>query len=452
MNTPRRLIASQPARLVFDRIILHIDFDSFFASCEQQFDPALRGKPIGVTATNGRTCIIAASREAKRLGIKSPSRTWEVKNKVSQMIFVAAHFEKYWEITRKFLDICKDYSPYVELFSLDEVFIDITKTENLFGGRYKLIETIRERIRTEIGEYITVSIGLSYNKLLAKLGSGMNKPNGFMEITSDNLLEVYSRIKLTDLCGIGKRIERRLNNIGIMTPIDLKNTSLKTLIEEFKDAEGHFLYYLGQALDESDVVPYYFPSETKSVGRNYCIPKNTYDQRVVLQHIYELCEEVGIKLRRLNKKGRTVGLYLGGNRSMHGRKTLKEYISSGSDIYRLCKALYDEWGFANICNCGDLCKQNCPKRSRRMVRQVSVWIGNLENAQNLTLPLFDFEEKKEKIVATIDKINDRFGDHTIQKGNLLYGPNLKTVPNGYMADRFERSKLAGLAQAYGEED
>src|SRR3989344_1519868 len=158
------------------RIILHIDFDSFFASCEQQFDVSLRGKAIGVTATNGRTCIIAASREAKKFGVKSVTRVWEARKVCPQIQTVPAHFEKYWEITQKFLNICKDYSPYVELFSLDEVFIDVTLTENLFGGRYEVIRKIKGRINDEIGEYITVSVGLYYNKLLAKLASGLNKP------------------------------------------------------------------------------------------------------------------------------------------------------------------------------------------------------------------------------------------------------------------------------------
>jgi DNA polymerase-4 len=411
------------------KTILHIDFDSFFASCEQQFDPKLRGIPIGVTASNGRTCIIAASREAKKLGIKSPSRTWEAKNIVPHMIFVSAHFERYWDITQKFLNICKDYSPYVELFSLDEVFMDITSTQNLFGGKYKVIEAIKTRIKKDIGEYITVSVGLSYNKLLAKLGSGMNKPSGVMQINKDDVLDVYSRIKLTDLCGIGERIEKRLNKIGIKTPIDLRNASLEALISEFKDSEGRFLKSLGDASDDRAVIPYYLSSEMKSVSRNYCMPQNTYDQRVILQHIYELSEEVGIKLRRIGKKGRSVALYLGGNRSEHGRKTLKDHIDSGADIYRLCRALYDDWKWDKL----DLDMQ--------MVRQISIWVGNLENSKNLTLSLFNFEQKKDKITETLDHINERFGDHTIQKGFLLYGPNLKTVPNGYMADKFERLKL-----------
>jgi DNA polymerase IV len=303
--------------------ILHIDFDSFFASCEQQFNPKLRGKPIGVTATNGRTCIIAASREAKKLGIKAPGRTWEAIKIVPDMIYVPAQFEKYWEVTQKFLNICKDYSPQIELFSLDEVFIDITKTEHLFSGRYEVIKVIKKRIRQEIGEYITVSVGLSYNKLLAKLGSGLNKPDGLAEIWPKDVEKVYSTIELTDLCGIGERVKRRLNKIGIYTPLELREAPLDPLIKEFKDVEGHFLKSLGEGADDRVVVPYYFAEETKSVGRNYCIPQNTYDQRFILQHIYELSEEVGIKLRRLNKKGRTVGLWLGGNKSMHGRKTIK---------------------------------------------------------------------------------------------------------------------------------
>ena len=170
-----------------NRIIAHIDFDSFFASVEQQFNPILRGKPFGVTATNGRTCIIAASREAKKLGIPSVTRVWEAQKICPTIITVPAQFEKYWEISQKFLNICKDFSPYVELFSLDEVFIDLTSTENLFGGSYRIIETIKKRIESEIGEYITVSVGLSHNRLLAKLASGLNKPNGFMEIKQENI-------------------------------------------------------------------------------------------------------------------------------------------------------------------------------------------------------------------------------------------------------------------------
>src|SRR3989338_9920740 len=126
------------------QVILHIDFDSFFASVEQEYNSKLRGKPIGVTATNGRTCIIASSREAKKLGIKTGSRSYDAFKICPSLVLVPADFNKYWEISQKFLNICNDYSPFVELFSLDEVFMDISSTENLFGGKFALIKKIKQ--------------------------------------------------------------------------------------------------------------------------------------------------------------------------------------------------------------------------------------------------------------------------------------------------------------------
>ena len=412
-----------------NRIILHIDFDSYFASVEQQFNPLLRGKPIGVTAQNGRHCIIAASREAKKLGIKSPSVTWEALQKVPNMIFVSASFTKYWEITQKFLDICKDYSPFVELFSLDEVFMDVTQTQYLFKNKYNLINIIKERIKDEIGEYITVSAGISYNKLLAKLASGINKPNGFLEITPQNKDEIYAKCKLTDFCGIGERIALRLQKLGIHTPLALKQASLDLLIQEFKDAEGHFLYNLGKGIDDSKVIPYYVADETKSVGRNYCLPQNEYDKRTIFQNVYELCEEVALKLRRLNKKSKTGFIYLGGSKSVHGRKTVNDYFESANVLFAVCLQILKENKFV--------------LNSQDYIRRISVGASSLSDSQNISLSLFENDNKKHKLLETVDKINEKYGDHTIRNGFLLYAPKLTTVPNGYMADKYEREKLAG---------
>jgi len=308
--------------------------------------------------------------------------------------------------------------------------MDITSTQELFGGKQQIINKIRNRIKNEIGEYITVSVGIAHNKLLAKLASGINKPNGSLEITAENIWQTYAKVKLTDFCGIGRRIEKRLNRLRIYTPLELHNTSLDLLVGEFKDVKGHFLKNLADGQDDSAVVPYYFPSETKSVGRSYCLPENTYDQRLILQNIYELCEEISLKLRRLGKKGRTVFLYLGGARSAHGRKTIVDYIDSTAEIFKLCQSLYNTWDW-----------NRAKDREQKMVRQISISVGNLEDEKNLTLSLFGNEDKKTKVSKTVDKINEKFGDHTVRNGFLLYGPNLKTVPNGFMADKWERSKL-----------
>lgn len=406
------------------RQVLHIDFDSYFASCEQQFNPFLRNKPIGVTAQNGRTCIIAASRQAKKLGIKSPGRTWEAIQKVPDMIFVPAHFEKYWEITQKFLNICKDYSPYIELFSLDEVFMDITLTQELFKGKYQLIEIIRQRIKTEIGEYITVSVGISYNKTLAKLASGLEKPNGLVEIRKDNLQEIYKRTKLTDICGIGERIALRLNKIGVYSLIDLQKTSLVVLKAEFGNAESRFLKNIALGIDETEVISYTASPIVKSIGRSYCLPQNEYDKRIILQNLYELCEEVSLKLRRLERRARTVGFCLNGSIKIQKRKTYIDYFNTGEEIFKHCLELMKDDDLTN-----------------NYIRQINIWTANFARKDNLQMSLFD-TPKKEKLIKTIDKINDRFGDHTIRNGFLLYADKLTTVPNGYMADKYERVKLS----------
>jgi len=419
------------------KIILHIDFDSFFASVEQQYRPEVRNKPMGVTAANSRTCIIASSREAKRLGIKTGARSYEALKTCPGLILVAADFNKYFDVSKKFLDICKDYSPFTELFSIDEVFMDVTLTAGLFGGTSNLIKTMKQRIKNEIGEYITASFGISHNKLLAKLASGFDKPNarllmpersdggqGFFEITPQNIWDTYQMAKLTDICGIGERIRKRLSDIGINNLIQLRNASLELLVKEFGNIEGHFLKSVGLGIDESGVIPYTQPQEVKSVGRSYCLPRNESNKKIVLQNLYELCEEVGIKLRRLGKKGKTIGLGLNGSSYIRARKTFRDYADSGSQIYNLIFPLIKE-DFKN----------------QKYVRQIHIWVSGLEDKQRLTLPLFDFEEKKDKIINTIDKLNNKFGDHTIRNGFLLYADKLTTVPNGYLADKYERSKL-----------
>jgi DNA polymerase IV len=410
-----------------NRTILHIDFDSYFASCEQQFNPKLRGKAIGVTATNGRHCIIAASREAKALGVKSPSVTWEAQRIVPDIIFVPASFTKYWEITQKFINICKDYSPYVEIFSLDEVFMDITATQSLFKDKYGIIRLIKERIKNEIGEYITVSVGISHNKLLAKLGSGLNKPNGICEITPQNLDFIYSKCSLTDICGIGERIALRLQKIGVKKLLDLRNIPIFLLKKEFGNVEAEFLKNIGLGKDENTVIPYYIEPQVKSVGRNYCLPQNESDTRIIFQNVYELCEEVALKLRKLGKIAKTGFIYLGGSKSVHGRKTV-HFFESAKDLFAICMMVLKENDF--VLKDGDY------------VRRISIGASSLEDSININLSIFEDEDRKHRLLQTIDKINEKFGDHVIRNGFLLYADKLTTVPNGYMADKFERTKFA----------
>ena len=414
-----------------NRIILHIDFDSFFASVEQQNNPEFRNKPLGVTATNGRNCIIASSREAKRIGIGTGSRVHDARKIYPSLALRPADFVTYWEISKKFIAICKDFSPSVEVFSIDELFMDITLTAHLFGGVYALIADLKNRIKKEIGEYITVSIGISHNKLLAKLASGLKKPNGIVEIKPHQVEQFYKVAKLTDICGIGERIKVRLQGMGIYSLLQLRKAPLSALIAEFGNVEGHVLKNIGMGLDSAMVISFTRTTETKSVGRNYCLPHNEYDKRIVLQEVYELCEEVGIKLRRLKKKARTVGLSLRGTYSIHGRKTYITRLSTGRELF-----------YAALSSIGRI-------PSDGYVRQIGVWAANLVDEDKVSASLLDQDRQWVKLIKVIDTLNEKFGDHTVRNGFLLYADKLTTVPNGYMADKYERLKLAqsGIGEA-----
>lgn len=415
-----------------NRIILHIDFDSFFASVEQQFHPEFRNKPLGVTATNGRTCIIASSREAKRLGIQTGSRTFEAFQICPELQLTPAHFVQYFEISKKFVNICKDYSPYVELFSIDELFMDVTNSVYLFGGVEKMVAKIKERIKDEIGEYITVSVGVSHNKLLAKLGSGLQKPNGLVFIKKENIETIYSSAKLTSICGIGNRIQQRLYKLGVYKLLELRTIPLHVLVAEFGRVEGWFLKNIGWGIDTSPVVPYTEAPDVKSVGRNYCLPKNEYDERVVLQNFFELSEEVGIKLRKLHKKAKTFGFSFRGSSNFSGRKTVDQYFDTGKEMfYHGLYILKTQYRIQN--------KLLLPGS---YIRQLSVWSTNLADSYTIPLSVFPSEQRHDKLVHVIDALNARFGNHTIRNAYLTYAPKLTTVPNGFLADRLERTEFA----------
>lgn len=400
-----------------EKVILHIDFDSFFASCEQQFNPRLRGKALGVTAEHGRTCIIAASREAKRFGIKTGTRSYDAQKILPDIILVPAKFERYYEITKKFLKICSFYSPCVELFSIDECFIDLTPVLHLYPSIEFVAAEIKKRIKREIGEFITASIGVSHNKLLAKLASGINKPDGFAKIKKQDVDEVYKKIELTDICGIGEALKIRLNIIGIFNFTDLKNCSVGLLKAEFGPSCAYHLKSLACGFDDSPVIPYYFDHDIKSVGRNFCLPHNELDQRKILETVYELCSQIAKKLRKIHKKAGTVGLYLAGEKNCHGQKTIGKYMDLEQDIFSVCKFLYDKWDW------------------NYMVRRIGVWTGNLIDDKFTNLSLFD-NIKKDKIAQIVDSINEKFGDHTIRNGFLLKAPKLTTKPNGYLSEKY----------------
>ena len=270
--------------------ILHIDFNSYFATVEQQANPRLRGKPIGVTGGDRmkRTVIGAASVEAKRFGVKTGMQIWEAKKLCPQIILVKGDSDKYLEVTKRFLAIISSYSPNLEVFSIDEVFLEIESSrksqesseDNLDSRLLTLVtlaQEIKSRIKSEIGSYITCSIGISYNKRMAKLAGSLYKPDGLVVIADEEAaMWVLDRVDLDEICGIGPRIKKRLNNMGAFNFTQLRKVPLPALLASFK-SYGLILYNMARGIDESEVVPFYEKGEVKSVGHRHTIDHDTSD-------------------------------------------------------------------------------------------------------------------------------------------------------------------------------
>lgn len=411
-----------------NRTILHADLNSFFATVEQQANPALRGKPVGVVKGRGRSCIIAASVEAKRKGVGTGARVYDAKKVCPGIILVPADFDKYLDISRRFLKICSDYSPDTEIFSLDECFIDVTQTEKFFKNAFNIAFEIKRRLREEIGDYLTCSIGVSYNKYLAKLASEQIKPDGLFWITEDNVLEVLDRSKLTDVCGLGWGLNKHLTTLGIDSFAQIRALPFEFLHKHFGPFWSQHLFNISRGIDVSVVNSFSAVPAQKSVGRTYTTHRLLTTRAEVYQVARNLCEEAAYKARSMNLAGRYIGFMLrtggkswsGNNRgdikSWYGHKTLKSYVWQGSDLFNLCRQISAGWDFKNIIFCG-------------------VTLGMLSALEAQPIPLFEKDRKMDKLVNSVDQVNDKYGHYTVFPAQLLGMPIVMPEVTGYFGDK-----------------
>ena len=186
-----------------NRTLMHVDQNAFFASVEQQANPALRGKPIAVVGGGGRTVITTSSYEARARGVKTGMAIWEAKRCCPELIVVVGDNRKYQHTSSRIVEIFCDYTPEVEVFSIDEAWLDVTHSLSLFGSPERIAYLIKARIKHQFG--ITCSIGIAPNKLLAKLASDMQKPDGLTVIRPEDVSRILERIPVGELCGIGKK-------------------------------------------------------------------------------------------------------------------------------------------------------------------------------------------------------------------------------------------------------
>lgn len=448
-----------------NRLVIHIDMNSFFATTEQQANPLLRGVPVAVLGSSSKRAVVTASSiEAKKLGIKSGQPLHQAKRICPQIKTIVGESRKYNHILKKLVSILESYSDKIEIFSIDECFIDVTDTAHLFvdkitekpspknplskqaintnalqltsnlklqisdwHGAINIASIIKSEIKAQIGEWMSCSVGIAENKFLAKLGSDIKKPDGLVVIVpnsrhkilnSKNLnykknqkptLESFKLLtvdealtssNLSDLCGIGEKTKEKLFKMGIKTIKDLRKTPYKTLEKEF-GIYGFKIKNWSLGIDSSPVVNYKNQKEAKSFSKAITLERDVFSKKEIRKVLYFLSEALGVKMRKDDYWGKSIGVWI-----------------KFSSLYSVKKAKkIDKW----ICDGYDIFKYSekilDEIKIDGSVRAVGVFISDIQPKRSVPVSMLEKEKVEEVLINTVDLINKKYGDFSLTRAS-----------------------------------
>ena len=276
--------------------------DQFFAAVEQRDHPELRGKPIAVGHDAERGVVSTASYEARRFGVHSAQSIQVAKRLCPQLIIVEPHFQKYKEVSALLHEIFHDYTDLIEPISLDEAFLDVTENKKSIELGVDIAREIKQRIRETTG--LTASAGVSYCKFLAKVASDWRKPDGLTVIHPDKALDFISQLKIEKIWGVGQKTAEKMHRMGIFTGLDLRNTSLSRLTQEFGKM-GQVFYDFSRGIDNRPVISEW---ERKSVSCEQTFESDISENAAVIIHLYHTVLELVRRIEKNNFEGRTLTL------------------------------------------------------------------------------------------------------------------------------------------------
>lgn len=381
--------------------VMHIDLNSCFATIEQQSRPLLRNKPVViVNRATEHTSIVTASYEAKARGITALMRLRDVRKLVPGVIALESDPAKYRFVYRKLLAIMQDYSAHVTMKSIDEGVIDFHQAPLSVQerGLEAIGHEIKQRLRDEIGIAMRCNVGIATNRFLAKMAASLHKPDGMDSITATSLRSVFATLQLTDLTGIAYRNEKRLQAVGIRTPLDFLDASEETLrTMVFKGVDGTKWYRRLRGWEVDDV-----QHEVGRVGRQYVLERTDLMYQEIAQRLHHLCESVGWRMRRQGKSARGVYVYarlLDGS-YWHQSSVQPLPFFSDQTIYKKASELL----------------QHAPSG----IREIGVHCYKLQDDGVNQLSMFADEILRERAVTSAtDQINERYGERTIVSADTI---------------------------------
>ena len=396
------------------RTILHSDMNNFFASVECKLNPSLCGHPIAVCGDPERRhgIVLAKNYEAKKFGVKTGEALWEAREKCPDLLCVPPHYDKYEEFSKAAREIYAGYTDLVESYGMDECWLDVTASKSLFGDGLTIANEIREKIKNELG--VTVSVGVSFNKVFAKLGSDMKKPDATTLIDFDHFKETVWPLPVGDLLYVGRATREKLNRYGIKTIGQLALTSFDTLKLLF-GKHGEMLWTFANGYDMSPVSNIAAKSLIKSVSCGNTSHRDLVTDSDIRAALYPLCTTVSGRLRKYGFLCRTVCLSVRDfELSCYTRqKKLPFPDRTSSEIFKAAHAL-----FLNN------------HRSGKPVRSLSVSATDLVYTEEVQLSL-DPEimriQRRERAERAYDEINKRYGKNTICRAVCLAEPELTSL-------------------------
>lgn len=386
------------------RAILHSDANCFYASVETVLDPSLRGKAVAVCgSTEERHGIVLAKSElAKRAGVKTGMANWQAKECCPNLIIVPPQYDYYLKFSKFLHGIYRRYTDQVEPFGMDECWLDVTHTPQ---KAMEIAEEIRQAAKDELG--LTVSIGVSYNKIFAKLGSDMKKPDAVTEITESNFKEKVWPLPCSDLLYCGRATTARLAGICVRTIGDLARLQPETMKRKF-GKNGVDLWRFANGLDTSRVAHQDYTAPAKSVGHGITCKADLENEEEAHKVIVSLAQDIGYKLRLMNQRAKGVSLFVKDNQLLgYGWQTTL-YVPTQDEAV-IAKTAYQ------------LLQERYPWRQH--IRQLTISAINLESIEvpTQTMLFYDYEghARKSRLNHTIDEIRNRYGKESIIPALIL---------------------------------
>lgn len=398
-----------------------LDMNSYFATIEQQANPILRGRPVGVVKEQGRSCIIAASKEAKQFGVRTGMPYKEAIQLCRNLITVPADFDRYFYNTKLLRQIFEELSPDVYIFSLDEAFMDLSACKQLYPNAPVFFDKVRHMVHERLGDWVTFSLGFGANRMQAKLASEFASVDNYFEITPENLDACLAEAKVEEICGIGFRLSEKLHRLGITHVFQLNFVDDAFLQDHFgvfwgpelrrisRGENSHLLHMIDEP-----------PTHMKSVSRSKTLFKATADPEYLNQFLYNLAEDMCFKARRMEMAGQHVGFYLrdidGNGYGRHVK--LKGYVRHTDEIHRIMMQQFNQL-----------------KWDQTPIIKAGVWLGDLKPMAEIPLNWLPHWNQQERVSKAVDSVNEKFGLYTVKPARLMNFHIVRPEVTGFLGDR-----------------